>query len=438
MSEGSMFWTVFSIILQVFSLSIGIYYLIVGLTGFLPIKDRNKKVKDKIHKFALIISAHDEEAVIANMVSSLKDLDYPDEAYDIFVIADNCEDNTAAEAEKAGALVYVRNVPNLRGKGHALEWMFEKIYNMEKKYDYISIFDADNLVDKNYLKAMNERANQGFKVVQGFLDSKNPYDSWITAAYSFCFWSVNRIFQLSRYKLGLCCELSGTGFIIALDVLKKLGWGATCLTEDMEFTMKLSLNDEKVAFAYDAVVYDEKPLTLRQSWRQRVRWMQGHCDVASRYFFKLIKKGIKERKLSCIDCAVYLVQPIRIIATGIITFFAYAQTFYPDGDLGFMQVSYIFQDIPFGAVIWNIIVILQFLYTPFVIWFERREIRPKMIFYYFTYIIYNFTWVPIAIQGLIGKNKTEWAHTKHTRTISMEELKKINGRFEHKLSTKEQ
>lgn len=171
--------------------------------------------------------------------------------------------------------------------------MFDKLYKMDEQYDYISVFDADNLVDKNYLKAMNERANQGFKVVQGFLDSKNPYDSWITAAYSFCFWSVNRIFQLSRYKLGLCCELSGTGFIIALDTLKKLGWGATCLTEDMEFTMKLSLNDTRVAFAYDAVVYDEKPLTLKQSWRQRVRWMQGHCDVASRYFFKLIKKALK-------------------------------------------------------------------------------------------------------------------------------------------------
>ena len=227
MSDGSMFLTVFSIILQVFSLSIGIYYLIVGITGFLPIKDKNKKISDKTHKFALIISAHNEEVVIGNMVESLKQLDYPDDAYDIFVIADNCDDNTAKAAEDAGALVYVRNVPELRGKGHALEWMFDKLYKMDEQYDYISVFDADNLVDKNYLKAMNERANQGFKVVQGFLDSKNPYDSWITAAYSFCFWSVNRIFQLSRYKLGLCCELSGTGFIIALDTLKKLGWGAT-------------------------------------------------------------------------------------------------------------------------------------------------------------------------------------------------------------------
>ncbi len=106
----------------------------------------------------------------------MKQLDYPDDAYDIFVIADNCDDNTAKAAEDAGALVYVRNVPELRGKGHALEWMFDKLYKMDEQYDYISVFDADNLVDKNYLKAMNERANQGFKVVQGFLDSKNPYD----------------------------------------------------------------------------------------------------------------------------------------------------------------------------------------------------------------------------------------------------------------------
>lgn len=421
MPDSNLFLTIFSIILQIFSLSIGIYYLIVGFFGFLPAK-KYKQVSDKIHKFALIVSAHNEESVIANMVTSLKSLDYPKDAYDIFVIADNCDDSTADKARAAGAIVYERFNQKLRGKGFALEWMFEKLYNMEKKYDYISVFDADNLIDANFLKAMNKKANQGFKVVQGFLDSKNPYDSWITAAYSYSFWSINRIFQLARHNLGLCCQLSGTGFIISLEALQKLGWGATCLTEDMEFTMKLSLNDEKAAFAYDAIVYDEKPLTLKQSWNQRVRWMQGHCDVASRYFFRLIKKGIKEKKLNCIDCAVYLVQPIRIIAVGIITFFAYAQTFYPDGSIGFVQLSYLFDN----SFIWSIIVLMQFLYTPFVVWYERRKISFKMILYYFTYILYNFTWAPIAIQGFLKKNKTEWSHTKHTRAITMDELNEMN------------
>ena len=415
----SAFLTVFSIILQAISLPIGIYYVIVGLCGFLPVKDKNPKLTDKMHSFALIISAHNEEAVIANMVASLRELDYPSDLYDIFVIADNCSDRTADAAREAGAIVYERFNELRRGKGHALEWMFEKLFRMEKQYDYISVFDADNLVDPGYLKAMNDKAQRGFNVVQGFLDSKNPYDSWITAAYSFCFWSINRTFQLSRYKLGLCCELSGTGFIISLETLKKHGWGATCLTEDMEFTMKMSLNDEKVAFAYDAVVFDEKPLTLAQSWRQRKRWMQGHCDVASRYFTKLIRKGIKERKLSCIDCAVYLIQPIRIIAAGIITLFAYIQTFYPEGNLGFIQVSYLFGN----SWVWTAIVIFQTLYMPFVILYERREISLKMVLYYFAYMYYNLTWVPIAIQGFLNRNETEWSHTQHTRTISIDELK---------------
>ena len=420
MPDNFSFLTLLSIVLQVFSLSIGLYYFIVGICGFIPFKEKRNKISDKLNRYALIISAHNEEAVIANMVESLNRLKYPREMYDIFVIADNCSDCTAERAKAAGAIVYERFNPTKKGKGFALEWMFEKIYKMEKKYDYISIFDADNLVDENFLAEMNDKANRGYKVVQGFLDSKNPYDSWISASYSFCFWSINRIFQLARYKLGLCCELSGTGFIIEVDTLKRLGWGATCLTEDMEFTMKLCLNDEKVAFAYNARVYDEKPLTLMQSWNQRVRWMRGHCDVASRYFWKLIKKGLKEKKLSCIDCAAYLVQPIRIIALGIITFFAYVQTFYPSGDIGFIQLSYLFGN----SWVWTAICILQMLYMPFVVIYERKGFKPIMVPYYFTYMVYNFTWIPIAIMGMAGKNNTEWSHTKHTRTITVDELER--------------
>lgn len=410
-----------SVILQIFSLFIGLYYMLIALFGFIPVKDKNKIKSEKTNTFAMIVSAHDEEEVIANLVESLKRLDYPQEAYDIFVIADNCTDNTAQAARDAGAIVYERTDKEKRGKGYALEWMFERLYKMEKQYDYISIFDADNLVDKNYLKEMNRQANRGYKVVQGYVDSKNPFDSWITSAYSLSFWSISRIFQLPRYRLGLCCQLSGTGFIISLDTLKKHGWGATCLTEDMEFTMKLAMNDERVAWAHDAIIYDEKPLKLKQSWRQRVRWMQGHWDVASRFWTKLVKKAFKERDLCAFDCSIYLLQPIRIIALGIITLFAYAETFHPGGTLGFIQPSSV---IP--GFVWQAVVVIQFLYLPFVIWYERGKFNWNVIRSYIMYIPYNFTWIPIAIQGMLNKNKTEWSHTKHTRNMSIDE-------FENKL-----
>ncbi len=116
---------------------------------------------------------------------------------------------------------------------------------------------------------MNYKLLKGYKVVQGYIDSKNPDDSWITESYSISFWTVNRLFQLGRANLGLSNQIGGTGFCIETTILKELGWGVTCLADDLEFTSKLVLNGHKVGWAHNAIVYDEKPLTLKQSWNQR-------------------------------------------------------------------------------------------------------------------------------------------------------------------------
>ena len=409
---------VFTMVLQLLALAVTLYYFVIGIFGFIPKKETSKP-SDRKNKFALLVAAHDEEMVIGNMVDSLMAIDYDKDFYDVFVIADNCTDNTAAVAREHGAIVYERFNNVQRGKGFALEWMFDKLFNMENQYDYIGIFDADNLVDSQFLCEMNKQINKGYNVVQGYVDSKNPFDSWITCAYSFSFWSVSRVFQMARYNLGLSCQLSGTGFVMKTELLKKLGWGATCLTEDMEFTMKLALNDEKVGWAHKAVIYDEKPLTLVQSWKQRKRWMQGHADVASRFFFKLMKKSFSEGKFVCFDCAIYLVQPIRIIALGIITLFAWLQMAYPNGDIGFFHMDYLF-----SPIVWNTFVILQFMYMPVIIAIERKEFTSRMFWGYITFMFYNLTWIPIAIQGMIDKNKTEWSHTKHTRQITIDDFQK--------------
>ncbi|MBQ1935997.1 MAG: glycosyltransferase, partial [Clostridia bacterium] len=99
---------VFSIILQAFVLSLGTYYFIVSLFGWMP--KANDKLPEELHyhKFALVTSAHNEAAVIANLVDSLAQQNYPRECYDIFIIADNCTDNTAEIAREHGAIVYER------------------------------------------------------------------------------------------------------------------------------------------------------------------------------------------------------------------------------------------------------------------------------------------------------------------------------------------
>ena len=406
-----------TVFLQLFAVILGWYYIIVSIFGWIDRK-QNKQMESKDLTYALVVAAHDEEMVIEYMVQSLQQLNYASDLYDIFVIADNCTDKTARLAHEAGAQVFERFDTVSRGKGHALEWMFRKIFVMERKYDNICVFDADNVVSANFLTEINKQHNQGYRVVQGNIDSKNPYDTWISCAYSISFWSIGRLFQRARNNIGLSCQLSGTGFSVAVDVLKELGWGATCLTEDMEFTAKLVLNNEKVGWAHDALVFDEKPLTLAQSWKQRKRWMQGHADVASRFCVKLFQKGFRDKDMSALDCAVYLLQPIKAIAMGIITIMAWVQTAVPDGDFGFFQVGYLFAN----PLIWWALVFFEFIYIPITVCYERKYLNFKLLIGYLTYGLYSLTWIPITMQAMFGKNNKEWYHTKHIRAIDISEM----------------
>jgi len=403
-------------LVQVLIFMAGCYFFGVSIFGWIKRKEEPAEKYPPQKRFALIVAAHNEELVIAHIIDSLQKQNYPRNLYDIYVVADNCSDRTAEIAHKRGAIVYRRNNNDERGKGYALEWMFNKIFPMDDKYDAVCVFDADNLVSSNFLMEMNKQLCRGHKVVQGYIDSKNPFDSWITCSYSIAFWLSNRIFQLARYQLGLSCSLCGTGFCIDLGVLKQIGWGATCLTEDLEFTLKLALSDMKIAWAHNAIVYDEKPLTLKQSWNQRKRWMQGHADCAGRFLIPLFKKSLKNGDLSAFDCAIYLFQPIRFIFIGLITLMMWIQTVFPESP--FYNLKYVFP-----AELWLIFVIFQFFYGPSVILAERK-FDFKVILGFLIYPFYCLTWIPITIQGFMDKNDKRWNHTMHTREISINELEK--------------
>lgn len=403
---------------------ITIYYLCISFFGIWRKKD-DVEVEPK-KSFALIVAAHNEEVVIGDIVESLKRLDYPKQLYDIFVIADNCTDKTALVSREKGAIVYERMNKDKRGKGYALEWMFDKIFSMDKKYDVVAIFDADNLAHKSFLKEMNKKLCEGYKVVQGYLDSKNPEDTWVTGSYSIAFWTCNRMFQLARNNVGLSSQLGGTGFCIDTEILKQLGWGATCLTEDLEFTCKLVLNGHKVGWAHDAIIYDEKPLTLSQSWWQRKRWMQGFADVSSRYFFKLCKRSILKCSFTALDCALYSIQPIVTILIGISAITGLIQYCMKASNLiaNFNTVVYSvnFNLLTITAIIFSI---LQFIYTPIILILEKK-LNLKIFWYYIIYPFYSITWFPISVQGIIDKNKKEWSHTVHTRSVKINDLEKAN------------
>lgn len=409
----------FCLLLQLFGVLVGGYFFIISLFAYFE-KKKKRPHTNKNHTFAIVIPAHNEERVIGHLIESLNSQNYPKNLYEVFVIADNCSDNTYEVAKSMGAAVFERKNNFARGKGYALEWGFNKIFELGKNFDAVVVFDADNIVDLNFLKVANEHLNLGEEVIQGYIESKNPFDTWITSSYTISFWITNRLFQNSRYNLNLSCQLCGTGFVVSADLLKKIGWKATCLTEDMEFTMRLALNNYKVSWAKDAVVYDEKPLTLISSWHQRIRWMKGHADVLFRFFKPLMKKAISDRDFIPVDCIMYLVTPIRIIANGIILVFALLQSFFPSGEFELFSIAYLFP----SPVFYNLFVVLWFIYIPAVIFIEKNCFNIKMFYRYIQYGIYNLTWVPIAVWGVIKKGDRTWSHTIHNRTISIKELEK--------------
>ncbi|MGL5086213.1 MAG: glycosyltransferase family 2 protein [Clostridium sp.] len=448
-------------VFQVLVFILAMYYFVLAIFGLR--RKEEKKSYNPEKRFAMLVAAHNEEVVIGNLVESLKKQKYPKEMYDIFVIADNCSDNTAKIAREYGANVYERFNNEQKGKGYALEWMFAKIFKMNKKYDAIAVFDADNLVSPNWLKEMNSKMCEGYKVVQGYIDSKNPNDSWIATSYSVAFWTQNRMYQLARANIGLSNQIGGTGFAIGTQILKDLGWGATCLTEDLEFSCKLILNGEKVGWAHDAIIYDEKPLTLKQSWVQRKRWMQGFTDVASRYFFKLLKKGIKDKQWFVLDCALYVIQPFLTLLLGLSMVITLVN--------GMVDERYVFVISDFlGPLLLVLITGMQFILTPLILRLDKKIstgffimlafygssfivipfilnskdtwlvlsvnfvyslaflfgtylfLGKKTVIFFFRFLLYGLytlTWIPITIQGIIDKDNKEWNPTKHVRSIEI-------------------
>ncbi len=406
-------------LIQILIFIAGCYFFLISMFGWAKKRERSALLYKPKKNFALVVAAHNEEKVIKHVVESLKQLAYPSCLYEIFVIADNCNDRTASAAEKAGARVFVRHDTKKRGKGFALDWMFTQIYDMPQDFDAVCVFDADNLVSQEFLLEMNRQLCMGDRVIQGYIDSKNPFDSWISISYSIAFWLANRIFQLPRYYLGLSCGLCGTGFCIETDLLREIGWGTTSLTEDLEFTMKLALNNKKVSWAHNAVVYDEKPLSFKQSWHQRLRWMQGHADCAGKYLKPLFAKAFHENSFIAFDCGIYLFQPVRFILLGLVTVMMWVQTVFPESPLYHMQYL-------FPSYVWYILVSFQFIYGPTIVMAERK-FSPKVLLGFLVYPLYCLSWLPIAIVGFITKNNRDWCHTRHTRDLSITDMENESG-----------
>ena len=232
------------------------------------------------HRYAILIAARNESAVIGNLIASIHAQDYPSELIDVFVVADNCTDNTAQIARSLGAHCYERFDNEHRTKGYALQFLVENIrrdYGIYTYEGYI-IFDADNLLKRDFMSRMNDAFDAGEKIVTSYRNTKNFDSNWISASYGIHWLRTVRNEHRARSFYHLATRIQGTGFLFAAEIIEN-GWNYTSLTEDRAFCADAVANGYKISYNNAAEFYDEQPVDIKIAMRQRIRWAKGHLQA---------------------------------------------------------------------------------------------------------------------------------------------------------------
>lgn len=406
-----------------------LYYVFVVLT-----RKPKQLVAKKNHKFAVVISARNESAVIGQLIHSIKVQNYPSELIDVFVIADNCTDNTADVAREAGATVFPRFNSEQVGKGYALDYGFNVILSQytDRGYEAYFVFDADNVLDVNYFREMNKTFDNGAVASTSYRNSKNYDSNWISAGYAVWFLREAKFLNQARLTLNTSCAISGTGFFISAKVIERNGgWKWHLLTEDIEFSANSILEGERISYTPTAILYDEQPITFRDSWNQRFRWAKGFYQVFWHYGARLAKGIVTNPKGSRFACYDMLmtIAPGMLLTIISVTFNAIIIALAAAGMMstGVMVASSV-SSICFCLMNYLVFMFMFGVLTTFVEWDSIHSTTAKKIRYMFTFPFFMLTYVPIALVALV--KKCNWKPIKHSINVDVQEFAQSESRRE--------
>ncbi|NLO35777.1 MAG: glycosyltransferase family 2 protein [Clostridiaceae bacterium] len=373
--------------------------------------------------YAFLIAARNEETVLPHLIESIRRQDYPRQLVSIFVVADNCTDNTAEIARQAGAKVYVRQDKKLAGKGYALDFLLAAItweYGANR-FDGYLVFDADNVLEPDYLSEMDKTFSAGYEIVTSYRNSKNYADNWISAGYGLWFLREARTLNQARMQLGTGCAVSGTGFLFSRAVLEQMGgWPHHLLTEDIEFTVDQAIRGVKAGYCATAVFYDEQPVTFAQAWRQRLRWAKGFLQVFRRYGAGLVRETSRG-SFTCFDLTCAIMPAFVISVSGILAnLLAVLGTALAGGETGPAVLHVIRLALGAYLGLWALGAL-----TTATEWRRIHASTRQKIFYTFTFPLFMFTYIPISLTALF--RKVTWQPIRHSQALSLAEIRKGPG-----------
>lgn len=378
------------ILINTISITYMLYYLAVAVFAFKRKIIRAKS--DRKNKFAIVIPARNESLVIGNLIQSLNSQNYSKEKYDIFVLPNNCTDNTEEVAKHYNAQIINCKKEIIKSKGDVLRYAFNYLENRD--YDAYIVFDADNIVHPDFINEMNKYLCLGYRVAQGYRDSKNPSDTWISSSHSMHYIIQNFFMNKSRMNINKSCFINGTGFMVSKELLNEYGYDSLTITEDIELTVKCGFNNERIAFVENAITYDEQPTEFWVSWKQRKRWSIGTLQCLKQYYKEIFNDIFKNKNFASIDSIMFLTAPIlQLLGT-------------------FNCVLQIITSVVTGAkldYLSKFILLIIYYFTNIMLAISIVKINQKHVRNYIKGIIFlpifYLSWVPINIVALFEKTQ---------------------------------
>ncbi len=382
----------------------------------------------KQHRYAIVIAARNEQAVIGHLLDSIAAQDYPAELLTAFVVADNCTDQTAAIARQHGAICYERFNELDCTKGYALRYLFEMIerdYGRES-FDGYFIFDADNLLTRDYISRMNDAFDAGERVVVSYRNTKNLGDGWISASYALHWVRTCRLEHCARSFFGISARIQGTGVLFDKSFVAN-GWNYTSLTEDRAFSSDVVAEGVTIAYQHDAQFFDEQPTSIFIAMRQRLRWAKGNLqaftETAGKLLCGIFRQSGFSKRFSCYDMLLFnfpssvVSIPVKLIKAALLVVLALtAATPSPAWYWLLFQVIEILIFEHFAVIPMGLLVFFA----------ERRRLRPLRWYQYLWYSLM------FPLFGIIGDIvmvlavfvKVGWKPIPHRADISIDALDK--------------
>ncbi len=375
--------------------------------------------------FAVLIPARDESKVISNLLDSLKKQTYKIEPENIYIIVESKKDPTVKIAKSRNINIIYRKDLTKKRKGYALDDAVKEIIKAKKHYDAYFIFDADNILDRNYFKEMVKSYKKGYDIGIGYRNTKNGNASIFSATSSLTFSMINTFSNNYKMKHNLTLTVSGTGFYIKGKILEELGgYPFNSLTEDYEFTLYATLTNLTSTYNMKAKYFDEQPTDYNTTIKQRTRWVKGYFEARRKYYPLLKNKAArKDDNYPSTYIALVGVKPYILLVISVILYLANLVYRIISNSIIKVEVTNLL--LQFLVIILAIYIVLL-LFTGILLIKEKdnlrlnRKMKIKSLFYNPIFLI---SYVKCLYRALKNKDLT-WEKIEHTANIEEEELKK--------------